>query len=149
LTANHIIQTTLMIGGTAASAGAVTIAPSDASGGPLVPAAADRAGSGISGYVIKADDVLLNSDVPLGAPNAGEAAISFSDLALRDSAGVSGSPITAGAFAPERNLVVGSTAVVPEPSAVVLVGLASLIWSIIGFRRRTSRLGASCVAHPD
>jgi fibronectin-binding autotransporter adhesin len=149
LTANHIIQTTLMIGGTAASAGAVTIAPSDASGEPLVPAAADGAGNGISGSLIKADDVLLSSDVPLGAPIAGGVALSFSDLALRDAAGVSGSPIAAGAFTPERNLVVGGTAVVPEPSAAALVGLAGLIWSIIGFRRRSSRLGASCVAHPD
>ena len=92
--------------------------------------------------LIKADDVLLSSDVPLGAPIAGEAALSFSDLALQRRGALSGSPISAGAFTSEGNLVVGSTAVVPEPSAAVLVGLASLIWSIIGFRRRTSRLGA-------
>ena len=142
LTANHIIQTTLMIGGTAASAGAVTIAPSDASGEPLVPAAADGAGNGIIGSLIKADDVLLSSEVPLGAPIAGEAALSFSELALHDAARLGGSPISAGAFTSEGILVVGGTAVVPEPSAAGLVGLASLIWSIIGFRRRTSRLGA-------
>ena len=108
LTANHIVQTALIIGGTDAThAGLVTIAVSDANGNPL----------GSSGGVLALAGSLAPSD------SFGSGAASGSSLmGVGDSS--SGAALSVGGAA----LGGGGSSAVPEPSTFVLValGLAAL-----------------------
>jgi autotransporter-associated beta strand protein len=110
LTANHIIQSALVIGGTSGSSGVVTIDASDALGNPLDSArggplgrdgAADSAtGGGMSNAAFAGGPGNSAGSLPPGAE------------------GFSGDPIPAGGGAPS------DSPSVPEPSAPLLVGLA-------------------------
>jgi autotransporter-associated beta strand protein len=109
LTANHIIQSALVIGGTAGSSGGMTIAPSDAAGNPL-------------GQM---------SSEPSTA--AGGAAASFSD-SPSSAEGFDGDPIPAGSG--PAPLSTGSGQAVPEPSTLLLAFLALLGLVCTSFARR-------------
>ncbi len=122
LTANHIIQTSLMIGGTAASAGVVTIAPSDASGNPLVGAQSGQlissAGS-VNSLALMAGE-LPTSPFALGAVNA--------SIPLTLSEEIAGAGSTQdGTFVPDVRIV-GTAAVVPEPATLILLALGAIVF---------------------
>ncbi len=91
LTANHIIQAALVIGGTAGSPATVTIAASNASGNPL----ADSSGSSFA------------SSLPSNEP-------------LTPAGGQLGLPATA------SGLSGGTSATVPEPSALLLIAIGAI-----------------------
>jgi fibronectin-binding autotransporter adhesin len=110
LTANHILQSSLVIGGTATSLGLVTIAASDAAGNPLAMAG----GSAIAG-----------SNAPM---NVGGSALLAASGSSSSTASVGGS--TSGV-----NLG-GGTAAVPEPSSILLVVLGSLACLVPAIRRK-------------
>ena len=115
LTANHIVQTALIIGGTAGNHGLVTIDASDASGNPLgQPSGLALAGS-------------LTSSDPLG-----ENGISSADLSARGGADLA-------ALSPSNSAVGGTPLPVPEPSTLLLVLLA--LWGAIGQRIALRRRG--------
>jgi hypothetical protein len=102
LTANHIIQNSLIIGGTAGTPGLVTIDASDNSGNPL-----DQA-SGLA---------LADSLMPSGPFEAGEtSSANFGSGGSTDL-----EPLLA-----EHSAVGGHLSVVPEPSTLLLVLLAVL-----------------------
>ena len=117
LTANRIIQNSLVIGGTATSAGLVTIAASDATGNPTT--------SGLA---------LAGSLTPSDPPSAGNGSVSLTDGSASSGLDVAGlsassSPLAAG------------LSTVPEPSAIVLSGfaLAGLLVHAINRRRSDPR----------
>ena len=104
LTADHIIQSALVIGGAAGSPGLVTIDASDASGNPLgQPSGFALAGS-------------LTPSGPFGAPD-----MSFASLrtATTDSAALA-------VVAMGKSVGSGNAAAVPEPSTILLTLLAIL-----------------------
>ena len=106
LTANHIIQNALVIGGVAGSPALVTIAASDSSGNPL----AESNGLALTGS--------LQPTTPFAA-----GAPSSSNLDLPSAEGFSGDPIPAGPGA--VGFGTGSNpSAVPEPSTLALVALA-------------------------
>jgi hypothetical protein len=101
LTANHIIQNALVIGGTGTSAGTVTIAASDASGNPVA-----------SGLAIAGSLSGSSSTVNIGGSSSPVGSAS------------SGSPL--GRSLGSVSVGGGGRAAVPEPSSVVLVVLGAL-----------------------
>ena len=109
LTANHIIQSALVIGGTAGGHGLVTIDASDASGNPLATS---------SGFA-------LASSLEPGEPFASGSLSSSNWLA---SSGSSTSGLTLGADTVGGSNLGGSAAAVPEPDTLLLglLGLALL-----------------------
>jgi hypothetical protein len=109
LTANHIIQSALMIGGAASSPGLVTIAASDASGNPLAAS---------SGFALASS---LEPSEPFASG-------SFSSSNLLASSGSSTSGLTLGADTRGGNNLGGSAAAVPEPTTLrlALLGLVAL-----------------------
>ena len=109
LTANHIIQNALVIGGTATSPGAVTIAPSDAAGNPTASGLA-LAGS-------------LAPSSPFGS--------STSSFLAADGLSGPGESSLGGTSDPG-----GGSSAVPEPSTVLLLALGSLICLWPALRRR-------------
>ena len=113
LTANHIIQNALIIGGTAGNPSLVTIEASDASGNPL-----DQS----SGFALAG---LLTPSEPFAAVETISADLSSSggDLA---------------AHAPSNSAAGGNPSAVPEPSTLVLVllAIAGVIGQGIALRRR-------------
>jgi autotransporter-associated beta strand protein len=113
LTANHIIQSALIIGGAAGSPAIVTIDASDASGNPLATVAP-------SGMPIGASPIAAGGD--LGSSSIGaaiaESPTSFASPALPDSAAV------------------------PEPSSLLLLVVGTLAVGQAALRRsRTRNLG--------
>jgi fibronectin-binding autotransporter adhesin len=125
LTANHIIQSALAIGGGIGSSGTVTIDASDALGNPLDSA---RGGPlGRDGAADSATDGGMSNAAFAGGP--GNSAGSLP----RGAEGFSGDPIPAGGGAPS------DSPSVPEPSAPLLVGLAL----IVGFATK-KRCKARC-----
>ena len=108
LTANHIIQNALIIGGAARSPGLVTIDASDASGNPL---------AATSGFAPP-------SSLEPGEPFA---AGSLSSLNLPPSSGASANGSALGSDTLDSSNLGGSSAV-PEPTTLLLplLGLASL-----------------------
>jgi autotransporter-associated beta strand protein len=110
LTANHIVQSALLIGGASGSPGRVTIDASDAAGGPL-----DQS----------SEDALMRSLTPSG-PFAGDLLASSNMSASTDS---SSSDLT-----PAGGNLDGSAAAVPEPGTLSLILLA--LASIGGLKRR-------------
>jgi PEP-CTERM motif len=110
LTANHIIQSALIIGGNAASSGRVTIDASDASGNPLDATQGGPLGQS-SGFELAGS---LPPSGPFGADG-----ISSADL----SSGVGGAadlPV----LTPANSALGGNPSSVPEPSSLVLLLLA-------------------------
>jgi autotransporter-associated beta strand protein len=116
LTANHIIQSALVIGGTSTSHGLVTIDASDASGNPL-------AETGVGGPGVGAEGL---SSTPFSAGS------SVSDPLPPNSDGFSGGPILAGQ-AGDGGPPSNNSSAVPEPSTVILLALAFL--SMVGCTR--------------
>ncbi len=112
LTANHIIQNALVIGGTSTSAAKVTIGASDASGNPLA------SGLALAGSLAPSD--------PFGSGTS-------SSLAANGSKEAGGSSLggTSG--------LGGSSSAVPEPSTLLLLALGSLTCLWPAFRRRGTR----------
>jgi autotransporter-associated beta strand protein len=120
LTASHIVQTALVIGGTAGRPALVAIADSNASGNPLADAGISGSGVGAGerstapfcvGSIVS-DPLPLSSDALSGAPN------------LAGPAGDGGTPS-------------GNSSAVPEPSTVILLALAfGSIVSGIRWRRK-------------
>jgi hypothetical protein len=106
LTANHIVQGALIIGGAAGSPALVTIDASDASGNPL----------GESGGFAVAGSLQSSAPFAYGAPGP-------SGLDPPSVEGFSGNPIPAGPFASGAT-VASNPSAVPEPSTVVLAVLA-------------------------
>ena len=119
LTADHIIQGALIIGGTAGNPGLVTIDASDTSGNPL----GQSSGLALAGSLTPSD--------PFGP---GET--SSDNLSSGDSTDL-------GALSTGNPAVGGNASSVPEPSTLLLMLLAisSLAGQTIVFRRRTHRTG--------
>jgi autotransporter-associated beta strand protein len=122
LTANHIIQTALAIGGTSSSHGLVTIDASDASGNPL-------AETGVGGSRVAAGGL---SSAPLGDGSI------VSDPLPPSSEGFSGDPILAGP-AGDGGTPGSNSAAVPEPSSTLLIGAAGLAFTVLAMCRRRLR----------
>jgi autotransporter-associated beta strand protein len=115
LTANHIVQSALVIGGTAGSPALVTIDASDASGNPLGQP---------SGFALA--DSLMPSR-PFGAGETSSASVSSV-----------GESVDVPALS-HGNSVVGNQSPVPEPSTLVLALLAVLGVSSAHFVRNRCR----------
>ncbi len=109
LTANHIIQTALVIGGTINNPGLVTIDASDASGNPLV-------------------SVALPQTPPIVAAPSG-LGMNFSNLTEGDAAMAPLEPLDAAEGSPR------STAV-PEPTGLLLFAVGGLVVGGLAMRRR-------------
>jgi fibronectin-binding autotransporter adhesin len=129
LTANHIVESAFVIGGTAASHSLVTIDASDSSGNPLDLGAAEQAADGtrsvtatLSSGLELAGSLQPSAPIASGAPNS-------SNLDPPSAEGFSGDPIQAepGAGPPS----------VPEPSAVVLALLGLCGLAIAARRAKT------------
>jgi autotransporter-associated beta strand protein len=109
LTADHIVQTTLAIGGSATSLGAVTLAPSDAAGSPMASGLA-LAGS-------------LEPSGPFGPSSTSLAADGTSGLGGSSLGDASGN---------------GGSSSVPEPSTLLLaLGGCVCLWHALRRRART------------
>ena len=117
LTANHIVQSALVIGGTSGSVGAVTIAASDSSGNPL-----GQSGGSALGVSPAPSGPFGAGGIGLVGMNSGGG----SDLASLTPSSSDGS---------------GNPSSVPEPSTLLLVLLAitSLIGKRIAIRHRARR----------
>ncbi len=103
LTANHIVQSALIIGGTAGSHGLVTISPSSASGNPLVQS------SGLA---------LVGSLTP--SDRSGEGVIGSANL-------TSGDSMDLAALSEGNSAAIGNSSPVPEPSTFLLA-----IFAVVG-----------------
>ncbi len=129
LTANHIVQSALVIGGTSGNLGLVTITASDASGNPLWQETAHGSGVGVGFLSIAALGSEAGNSIglfPFGAE------------------GFSGNPLPAGLPAsvgtPSGNFSApstGSEQAVPEPSTLFLLALSC--FSCSGWIRRRRR----------
>ncbi len=113
LTANHIIQATLVIGGTSKNPGLVTIDASDAAGNPLAVAFLATA--------------LQESRAPLML----EGDVAVSSFEGDDSEIVSSGEATSS--------IVSEAAAVPEPSSLILLGAAGIVIGGAAFCRRLRR----------
>ncbi len=118
LTADHIIQNALIIGGAAGNPGLVTIDAADAAGNPLA------GGMSLAGS--------LASNGPFGA---GIGSAGLFEGGASNSASSAGFEFTMG------HLSAGTgSAAVPEPSALALAGCGFAIAALVGLRRRQRRL---------
>ncbi|HEV3003428.1 MAG TPA: PEP-CTERM sorting domain-containing protein [Pirellulales bacterium] len=116
LTANHIVQSALIIGGASGSPAQVTIAASDASGNPL----GQSSGLALAGSLTPSDPFTS------GSPNS-------PNLLASGGSSASGSTTGGGNLSGDN---LGNSAAVPEPTTLVpaLLGLAAL--GCIGRRKR-------------
>jgi hypothetical protein len=142
LTANHIIQGALVIGGTAGNLGSVTIDASDVAGNPLTASS--------EGLFNEQSSLIF--DVQFG--NGG---VSFTSLS---SGGRMDPPRPSSGFSAAGTAVSGSSSSVPEPSTLILVVVAfsivisQRIATTVGQRIAMSRLvrrrlrGAPCGDFP-
>ncbi len=133
LTADHIIQAALVIGGTAGSPGLVTIDASDANGNSLAMSSAMVVG---------------RSTAPSGSLASSSTGSTDSTGSLDLSSGTSGVSVAGGSPISTPSALGGvagaaGTAAVPEPSAILLVllGVAALLAPILR-RARLSLAGA-------
>ena len=110
LTANHIVQSALMIGGTLGSRATVTIAPSNSTGNPVVEGTGD---AGPSAVLASAGSMSIG-------------VVGGSGLLTMGAEGLRGDPIQ------ERLTSHGgrteNMAVVPEPAAWLLFAFGGLVW---------------------
>ncbi len=121
LTANHIIQSALLIGGTAGSHGLVTIAASDVAGNPLGQSLAQPSGLAL------ADS--LTSNGPFEAADTSFASLSTATIDNTDLA----------VLAIGKSVGSDNSAPVPEPSTLLLALLALLGVVSTQFARNHSR----------
>jgi PEP-CTERM motif len=115
LTANHIIQNALVIGGTSKIPGLVTIDASDANGNPVA--------SGL---------LLTNSSA-----TSGQFSADISSSSLNDGSTSNGSSFAAPSLSPGNSSAAAGVTVVPEPSTVMLSAFAMV--GLLGYsisRRR-------------
>jgi autotransporter-associated beta strand protein len=119
LTASHVVQDALVIGGTAASPAFLTIAASDQSGNPLGENLVEANGS-ILISVPETNGPLRASEILPGLANGFESS---------DSAGVTGNGLTT-----------ASPSAVPEPSTIIIFSIALSCLLAFAFSRRL-RLG--------
>jgi hypothetical protein len=108
LTANHIVQTALVIGGTASASGLVTIDASDANGNPLAATAGSLSGTLPLGGTFP-------PDVTFGAGSS-----SGSNLAANSDNGGGALPVGSESSGAAN----GGNAAVPEPASVLLALVA-------------------------
>jgi fibronectin-binding autotransporter adhesin len=136
LTANHIIQSALVIGGTAGSHGLVTIDPSDSAGNPLDSARGgslaemetESIGSSVAGSKTSSD--------PLGVGVIG----SPGSIAATGSSVPESSSMLAVSTSSTDGLAAGtSAATVPEPSSWLLLEIAALSFGFTAWGRRSKR----------
>ncbi len=113
LTADHIIQTSLVIGNNAV----FTLAPSDPSGSPMV-----GLGSG-SGLALASSLTPSSSFVATSGSLLGAGSVSSASSVSLAGGGVSGASLNA----------------VPEPSSMLLLGLGGLALSAIAMRKRCAK----------
>ena len=113
LTANHIVQAVLVIGGTAGSPGLVTIDASDASGNPL----------GQTSELAFADSL-----TPIAVFGAGR----VSSASLNGAGGDTNPSV----LSPGNSAVGGSPSSVPEPSSLILLAIGGLAVSGVAICRR-------------
>jgi hypothetical protein len=113
LTANHIVQAVLVIGGTAGSPGLVTIDASDASGNPL------RQTSELA---------FADSLTPIAVFGAGR----VSSASLNGAGGDTNPSV----LSPGNSAVGGSPSSVPEPSSLILLAIGGLAVSGVAICRR-------------
>jgi autotransporter-associated beta strand protein len=122
LTANHIIQNALTIGGTAGSPGLVTVDASDPSGNPLVAALSHNGGLGSAAFetsILSSGSVAIG-DLSFPSAPSGE----FADAG----------PILSREAGKESN-----ASSVPEPSAVLLLGLGVAVIFLMVPRQNASQ----------
>jgi len=125
LTANHVIQSALVIGGTANSLGLVTIAASDASGNSLSQAAADSSGLVSFGSV-------ASIAPPFGLATEGAAGnlaadgMSASNQSEPGPARIPGNPN-------------GEPSAIPEPAALLLAAIGGFAVLVVAQRKRRRR----------
>ncbi len=124
LTANHIIQSALVIGGIAGSRGQVTIAASDAGGNPLGQSSAQPSGS-----------ILASSLASNGPFASGIGSKNLIDGAASNVATSAGSEFTTG-----NSSAGAGSAAVPEPSTLALAGCGLAIAAVGSLRRRQRRV---------
>ena len=117
LTANHIVQGALIIGGTSTSAALVTIDASDASGNPL---------SASSGLAL-ANSVASSDPLPAGS----------SSMLATDSASTTGAIGASSSLGSGAS--VGGTAAVPEPSTLLLVLMGIGCFAALRRRQKPAR----------
>jgi hypothetical protein len=121
LMANHIIQGALVIGGTAGSPALVTIDASDPSGNPLVTALSHDGGLGSAAFETS---VLSSRSVAIG---------DLSLLSAPDGEFADAGPILSREAGRESN-----ASSVPEPSAVLLLGLGMAVILLMVTRQNAS-----------
>jgi T5SS/PEP-CTERM-associated repeat protein/autotransporter-associated beta strand protein len=121
LTANHIVQTALVIGGTSGAHGLVTIDASDASGNPLVQSS------------IPSSDSSLASSLQTSEPFGAGLAQASDSLAMGEP---SFSNPSASASNPGITSASGSTSAVPEPATLLMLAIGGLMMFGLAVRRR-------------
>jgi autotransporter-associated beta strand protein len=119
LTANHIVQGSLIIGGTAGNPGRVTIDASDSSGNPLA------SGEASGGFAIA-------GSVSVGGPFD----LSSTDSVLATEAVQSGHSVAVQLGAGGSSSVGGNLTTVPEPSSILLAAVGALALGIVAERKR-------------
>ncbi|HEV2973010.1 MAG TPA: autotransporter-associated beta strand repeat-containing protein [Pirellulales bacterium] len=138
LTADHIAQNSLVIGGTMNSPGMVTIDASDSSGNPLDAALGGLSADGtrsvsttLSRGIAFADSLQPTAPFASGAPSS-------SNLDPPSAEGFSGDPIPAG---PGADPIGGNPTGVPEPSSIALC-LMAMGGGVLCRRRMIRRKGS-------
>jgi T5SS/PEP-CTERM-associated repeat protein/autotransporter-associated beta strand protein len=128
LTANHIVQAALVIGGTSGAHGLVTIDASDASGNPLVQSSAQSSNSILPGALQPAE--------PFGA------ALDSSPILAAGESSFSDPTVSASALASTgRN---ETPSITPEPTTLLLLALGGLPLLAPALRRRGMRRRRRC-----
>ncbi len=121
LTANHVIAGALVIGGTSGNAATVIINPSNATGSPT----SESSGLAVAGALVPSE--------PFGAGAASSTGLLAAATSSSDGLSSAGGAST-GASA-------GGAAAVPEPTTLLLAGVAGLFGLVAAFRGRSQRVG--------
>jgi hypothetical protein len=117
LTANHIVQSALVIGGTLGNHATVTIAPSNSTGNPIAEGTGEAESSAVLG---SADSMSIG-------------VVGGSGLLPLAAEGFSGDPFPADLTLHDGTAE--SPAVVPEPAAWLLFAFGGLVWIAMGRKR--------------
>jgi hypothetical protein len=124
LTANHIVQNALVIGGVAGSPGRVSIAASDASGNSLGQSSADSGGLDLTSSLQRSE--------PFGA--------GIDSTSLIDGSMSGGSDFVPTGLSDANSTSAAGLSPVPEPSTLGLAGCGLAIVAVASVRRRHHRL---------